>query len=159
MDQRTRERLIGAIVLVAVAVIAIPPLLDGEGVGELPGAMPAPPPPLPAELPTEAEAAAIRAQATQAPAPRADGRYGWAVQAGSFTRRENAFRLRDRLRAQGFAAFVEPYAGPDGAQAWRVRVGPEPTRADAEGLRARVAQAAGLEPIVVPHEPGREAVR
>ena len=155
MDRRTRERLIGAVVLVALAVIALPPLLDGEGVTELPSSVPEPPPPIEVPLPDEREAAEVRARAEASARLEADGRFGWAVQVGSFARRENALALRARLRAEGHPAFVEPYAGEGGVRAWRVRVGPEPTRAEAEALRARLARALGLEGIVVAHEPGR----
>lgn len=151
--------MVGALVLVAVAVIVVPPLLDGEGLESLPTAMPPPPPEIPAELPSGAEAARLRAQAEAGPGlplrGDADGPQAWAVQVGSFSRRENAFALRERLRRQGFAAFVEPVIRGDGTRAWRVRVGPEPTRQEAEALKARLAEAVGGEPIVVAHEHGR----
>jgi rare lipoprotein A len=59
----------------------------------------------------------------------------WWVQVGAFGDLDNARRARDVLRARGFAVVV--MEGPGGLH--RVRVGPSPKRADAEGDLAQLA--------------------
>jgi rare lipoprotein A len=72
----------------------------------------------------------------------------WVVQVGSFADRERAERHADRVRATGKTAFLEPYLGLT-----RVKVGPYPSRADAQSVLAAL-EAAGFEGIVVP-QPGQ----
>ena len=62
----------------------------------------------------------------------------WAVQVGSFASAENARGLAADLESGGFNAFVERWQGESGRVLFRVRVGPEATRADAEKLAARL---------------------
>jgi Uncharacterized protein conserved in bacteria len=59
-------------------------------------------------------------------------------------------RLRDRMRAGGFAAFVERVR-VDGKPVYRVRVGPEMKRAQAETLLGRVRREQKLRGIVLPY--------
>ena len=77
------------------------------------------------------------------PAPRAVAEShsgaGWAIQVGSFASRENAERLARELKGKGFAATVSQYT--KGKRLWRVRVGPEPDRAAAVALGARLRSA------------------
>lgn len=58
---------------------------------------------------------------------------GWVVQIGSFESRENATQLSDKLRAAGFTSFIEPRKGK--TTVYRVRVGPEKRRSQAEKLQ------------------------
>lgn len=86
-----------------------------------------------------------------APSSALDGRPGgWAVQAGVFSREDNAMQLRDRLRGAGFTAFVEPVATAEG-RSWRVRVGPELQRERAEALQRRLRDELGLNGFIVAH--------
>jgi len=55
----------------------------------------------------------------------------WAVQVGSFAQRDNAMKLRDKLRKNKYPAFVELVKSKDG-KVYRVRVGPDVTRTLAE---------------------------
>lgn len=52
-----------------------------------------------------------------------DGGRAW-LQVGSFAQRDNAYRLRDRLRAGGVPEVRVYRARVDGERVWRVRVGP-----------------------------------
>jgi cell division septation protein DedD len=61
----------------------------------------------------------------------------FAVQVGSFAESRSAEGLVARLRERGFDAYVSPSAGSGGAR-WRVRVGPWPSRPDAERAAARL---------------------
>jgi DedD protein len=73
---------------------------------------------------------------------------GWAVQVGSFASRENAERLARELKGKGFESHVSESSGK-GKRLWRVRVGPEPDRASAAALSARL-RASGQSGSIVP---------
>jgi DedD protein len=73
---------------------------------------------------------------------------GWAIQVGSFTSRENAEHFASELRARNFVASVSG-STTNGRKLYRVRVGPEPDRASAQALAARL-RAAGHSGSIVP---------
>ena len=75
---------------------------------------------------------------------------GWAVQLGSFSSEANARRLIDKLRAAGFAAYLERHREAD-ATVFKVRVGPEQRQADAEKLRARLEREFATKGILRPY--------
>lgn len=74
----------------------------------------------------------------------------WAVQIGAFKVETEANTKRDQLRQAGFAAFVEKINADAGAL-WRVRIGPENMRADADAVKAGVKRRFGIDGIVVPY--------
>ncbi|MGH9399590.1 MAG: septal ring lytic transglycosylase RlpA family protein [Thermoanaerobaculia bacterium] len=88
--------------------------------------------------------ALVAAGATPTPAPPT---MPWVVQVGSFAEAGRARSQADRVRATGRTVFLEPHQGLT-----RVKVGPYPSRADAEAA-LRSLEAAGFEGIVVP-QPG-----
>jgi len=130
-----------------------------QGVEAKPTSLPPPPPPavVPEQRPPAASPPATQAaQSTAAVAkptvatpstpvaekpavvaPAAAGKESWGAQLGSFSKAENAERLAASLRAKGYHAFVSP-TGTGSHVLHRVRVGPEPTRAAAEALVARL---------------------
>jgi len=61
----------------------------------------------------------------------------WVVQMGSFSSEQNARRLRDKLRKNGFVTQVEK-ARIEGKSRFRVRVGPFLERAEAEQSRKQI---------------------
>ncbi|HUD42925.1 MAG TPA: SPOR domain-containing protein [Dokdonella sp.] len=73
---------------------------------------------------------------------------GWAVQLGAFKTREEADKLRERLRAAQFAAFVDQTSS-NGQILWRVRAGPEAGREGATRLRDRIKEKLKLDGLVV----------
>lgn len=180
MDQRLKQRLVGATVLVVLAVVFLPMLLDETGLPpeeDVAGMPPRPEPleqdarapllppepfdagpPLPAGSAAPGEPAAegeAPADGTVAPDPQtsvppAAGGSAWAVQLGSFASAANAQSLVDRLRGAGFRAFVTEVR-QDGQSAFKVRVGPEVLRSQAERVRERLAQEQKLEGMLVPH--------
>jgi DedD protein len=85
------------------------------------------------------------APAAALPANRAGG---WGVQLSALKEAADANRLRDRLRAAGYTAFVDK-VDADGATLWRVRAGPEVDRAAAERLRDDIRARMKLEGILV----------
>jgi DedD protein len=179
MDQQLKQRLVGAAVLVALGVIFIPMLLqesthepraidgsvvppkpEGEFSSRIIPIEPEPPaepgeepqPPL-ALAPGDAAALAADPDAETPPVADGDGeqRVGvtaWVVQLGSFASEANAQALEQRLRSAGYSAFVERLAGGEG-QIYRVRVGPELLRSEADSLRSRLEQEIKIKGIVM----------
>ena len=72
----------------------------------------------------------------------------WIVQLGSFSSEENAQSLNKKLRKAGYPAFVEPL-NKNGQTSYRVRVGPEIKRSDAELLLKKLKDNMGMEGILV----------
>lgn len=192
MEPALKQRLTGAAVLVILAVIFIPMVLDTstEDQPETAGAnIPAPPADMPkapdedfssrvvplpdaaGTVPPETEEAISSppaaagadfppaAETELAPPPAAPvlentgaengvGISAWAVQLGSFSSEENAQELNRKLRAAGFKAFVEPLK-QDSGTVYRVRVGPELKRSDADAIKERLQSTLKMEGIVV----------
>lgn len=183
MDEALKQRLVGASVLVVLAVIFLPILLDGGGMEKsvqplsisLPEAKPentvtitlkpeapapkprtqsAPPPPVKntAPAPSSPQSAAVQTSPQSAPekvtvsskpkpastpVSTATSDQLWIVQIGSFSQRNNAQALRDKLIKLGYKSFVEA-SGQGTGQVFRVRVGPVDSRDKAEALRSRL---------------------
>jgi DedD protein len=78
------------------------------------------------------------------------GLSAWAVQVGSFDSKQNAYALRDKLRKQGFSAFVDTLYNKD-TPTFRVRVGPEIKREQAEDVQAKLDKLLKTRTIVVKH--------
>ena len=190
MEPKLKQRLTGTAVLVILAVIFIPMLLDTaregqQGVDETnipaqPADMPAPPeedfssrvvpllqlpeqtppaetetapPPPPVEVSPLPESAVTENAAPQPEVQNEDqtnrvGVSAWVVQLGSFSSKDNAEALNQKLRQAGFKSFVEPL-NQDGATAYRVRVGPELKRSDADAINDKLKSAMQMEGIVV----------
>jgi len=83
--------------------------------------------------------------------PSAPNLSGWAVQVGVFSKIEGAQELSGRLRAAGFAAFVEPVKLAGGQTSHRVRIGPEVKRENAARIQADVKARFKLDALVVAH--------
>jgi DedD protein len=198
MDERLKQRLVGAAVLVSAAVIFVPMILDSgtepeeaitesnlppkpqyafhsrivpvqegevrasparrESLTANPAARPSPPESSrpPADKPAKADggdrptAAPTRAEPGQQAQP---GLTAWAVQLGSFSEPENAMALRDRLRAKGYAAFVESVR-LEGGRSLRVYVGPELLRSKAMESQERLRKGLDMEGLVVRYPTG-----
>jgi len=156
LDLALKQRLVGAIVLIALAVIFLPMLLDGSGTPErldveveIPERGEAPQsqfdePDVAAELSGGGSGEGAGDGAAEPIEPAVTG---WVVQVGSFTREANAMVLRDRLREQDYAAFVEE-GEADGKPVWRVRVGPRPEETEAREM-ARELEAERGKPALV----------
>ena len=95
---------------------------------------------------TQAAGATIAGKAAASAASGA-----WVVQLGSFARRENAERLAQHLRSQGFEVSVSQGSG--GRRLYRVRVGAAHDRAGALAL-AQKLRALGHSGTVVPKQAG-----
>lgn len=76
--------------------------------------------------------------------------HAWSVQVGSFSQRGNSEALRERLRENGFSAYVERRQRDDDT-VYRVRVGPVMERDEADELRLTIHEEAGLRGMVMRH--------
>ncbi|MGN6828625.1 SPOR domain-containing protein [Paucibacter sp. M5-1] len=119
---------------------------------------PAPAPVTPAPVPAAAPAASAKPIATApaatpatAPAKAASAAaadsYLYFVQAGAYTRSDDAEQQRAKLAMQGFSAKVYERE-QSGRVVFRVRIGPMDGRDEAEGLQRKV-EAAGIEANLV----------
>ena len=86
--------------------------------------------------------------AAATPPAKEMGVRAWIVQLGSFSSEKNAEQLNKNLRSKGFTAFVEPLKQKSGT-IYRVRVGPELLRSDAEKVRDKIKQAMHMDGLVV----------
>lgn len=76
------------------------------------------------------------------------GLSAWIVQLGSFSNEDNAQSLNKRLRQAGYPSFVEPLK-KGGKISYRVRVGPEIKRSEADMLLKQLKEKMKLDGIVV----------
>ena len=110
----------------------------------------------PAKQPEAAATKPAAAPAKKVPEPKPQlagpttGSKAWAVQVGSFTKKENAEKLRDRLRKSGYKAFISKQTS-GGKTIVRVRVGPELQRAQADQLRKKIEKEMQMQAKVVEH--------
>jgi DedD protein len=100
---------------------------------------------VPSSIVGSAEDAKADAPATAVASAEAGG---WAVQLGAFGTAEDANKLSGRVRAAGFAAFVDKFVA-ENKTLWRVRAGPEVDRGNAEKLRDRIKDKLKVDGIVV----------
>lgn len=187
MNEQVKQRLVGAVVLVSLAVIFIPMLLDGgsnssmsrfgSNIPEQPNfdfeplEIPLQPiepiadvkprvidtveePPAEPSKPEKPK----QMEPVKKPSPSlvvkpeekkpATNQAAWVVQLGSFGQSSNALALRDKLRKNGFTAFVEKY-GDAGKTSYRVRVGPELKRSTAEKQLSQIEEKLKLKGIIM----------
>ncbi len=177
-----KRRLVGAVVLVSLAVIFIPMMLDQRpdvNIGVVIPDRDAGPfdMRLAAERPEPIKRLEPAAQSAQGAAPSASPQrfdpnqqaapaagsteptpetaspQAWVVQVGSFGQSDNAEGLAGRLRAAGFDTVVEQ-ADVGGSPVYRVQVGPTSSEARAEQLRVRISDKLKLDGAVLRHPAG-----
>jgi len=205
MEQGLKERLVGAAVIVILAVIFIPMLLDDTEDQEIvitetnippkPENMPLPPsvderiipadsnfssriipvqeepaveeveepvvqkteeavPPAEKKETTSPKPAQTAGQKSAAAAGKNDepatnvGVSAWVVQLGSFSSEKNAQELNQKLKQAGFRSFVEPLK-QNNTTSYRVRVGPELRRSDAQTIKEKLKSTMQIEGIIV----------
>lgn len=163
METALKQRLVGALVLVALAVIFLPMLVKGpapaSGVDDV--SLDAPDAPetgfetrvLPLDAPAAdgraalpeaatpvasgAATSATNATSAMMPPPTAGGDY--AVTFGSYATQADAARVVAALRNSQLPGYQEPHTNASGRTLHRVRIGPYATQADAEAARLRAA--------------------
>lgn len=163
MDTKLKQRLIGAIVLVALAVIFLPMLVKGpapdSGVSDVP--IKAPPAPdagqfetreLPLVTPGQAPAggavgmgasspAAVQGAPAATPPPASATTAGgdYAVSFGAYASQADADIVIARLREAKLPGFAQPDTLGE-RKVWRVRIGPYADRAQAESVRLQAVK-------------------
>jgi DedD protein len=158
--RRGRRRLIGAIVLVVLAVVFVPMILDSEPRQkraepslEIPPKDKVAPLPPPAPTPAATKVAPAKEAAPAVPAKTATPEKGaeaapklegFAVQVGAFKEEAKLQQAHEKLAAARIPHYVERRGDLN-----RLRAGPYPTREAAERALASV-KAASLEGQVVP---------
>ena len=70
------------------------------------------------------------------------------MQVGSFASQDNATRLTEKLRNAELPAYIEQRQEQSGT-VFKVRVGPQPDRAAAEQVRAKLAERFGLDGMLL----------
>lgn len=75
----------------------------------------------------------------------------WVLQVGNFSSSKNAHALRERLRRNGFRAFVDEQV-KGGARTYRVFVGPELVKVNTDILKRELKEDMNLNGIVIPYE-------
>lgn len=113
-------------------------------------ARPAPPPAAkkPAAEVKRAEPKKAATPRPSKPPPALAAKGGWVVQVGTFSKRENAHRIRDKLKRLGYSVHLEDIAIKQG-RAVRVRVGPFDSRRKAMDMQARIEKDIGLHGMVL----------
>ncbi len=109
-------------------------------------------PPVVEQAEASEPALAERAEAPEpAPVERAEPQEGvnaWIVQLGSFASKDNAAAVEVRAREAGYSAYVEMVT-TGGGIVYRVRVGPELLRSNAEAIRDNLEEEIKLSGMVL----------
>ncbi len=159
MDQDLKQRLVGAVVITALAAIFVPMLFDdpvddsGKMISEL--KIPEAPAILnedSTELPKNIDDVTKLSQSgtviKQVLKKRVDSQMDrWFLQVGSFGQKENAAALQDKLRKQGFPASIMTVYGEKGAL-FKVRVGPELDKKRAEAMKVKLDKLNNIKSIL-----------
>lgn len=77
---------------------------------------------------------------------------GWIIQIGIFSSKQNSIKLRDKIRKKGFVAFVDEIDNNKNQKLYRVRVGPNATRDEAEKIKDNIKKIMNLKGLIKPHE-------
>jgi len=167
LDKTLQQRLIGAILLVALGVIFIPVLLDGSGFKsrnsrsiEMPPEPKFPPlseiklePVVPTHLNQKSASTPVKKSESGKPETKTALKQpvtAFALQVSTVTIKDNAYALRDKLRKDGYAAYVES-GTRNGKTTYRVRIGPELDKSRLEQMKATLSKENGLDGFIVNH--------
>jgi DedD protein len=178
LDEGLKKRLVGAAVLASLAVIFVPMLVEEPGdhepaIDKIPAPpqqpafssnllreevvapQPLPPEPVVAPLPAESEppssAEAVPPTDTGVAEPEPSTRTGltaWMVQVGSFSNRENAAQLVEKLRKAGYQTPDADRVEIRGKTLFRVRVGPMVDKDKAQSLLPKINEISGTKGMV-----------
>lgn len=158
-----QQRLLGAVLLIALGVIFIPVLLDGSGYRsrqqreiEMPPRPEFPPleevvlkPVVPTHIEQQQQPAPLQASAAP-PQPEPEPvqlRAAFTLQVATFSKQATAISLRDKLREKGHTAYFDS-TSRNGKTSYRVRIGPELEKARLEKLKARILKEEKLDGFI-----------
>lgn len=176
MNDGLKQRLVGAIVLLAVGVLFLPGLLNREArrsvditsqliepppvVEFLDLPEPKPPAHIPPARPLEENYAQLEPAeplparlSNEAPQLDADGvPSAWSIQVSSFQSEDRAEAMLKRLRDEGFKAYIHE-AQLNGNRVYRVLVGPKINRETAEAEKRSIDEKFQVNTLVVKFKP------
>ncbi|KAF3981031.1 MAG: hypothetical protein HFP81_08845 [Methylococcales symbiont of Hymedesmia sp. n. MRB-2018] len=162
MDQDLKQRLVGTVVITALAAIFVPMLFDEpiDDDGENIRSLKIPDAPVQAyastSLPDSIEdvialpdpvAIKIRVPAPVPAVQHASKKQSWFIQVGIFGQESNAQTLKNTIIKQGFPVVVTQVSTEEGLL-YRVRVGPELDKKRAESIKAKVDKINGIKGIL-----------
>ena len=130
IDSPAEASAVGGEAPLAAATTALPARAGAAREADLPPVAAAPPA-------HRTRAPARQSEPRPARAAPAATRSGFAVQVGAFSEAGAADEMRRRLAGRGFETYVIP-SSASGDGRWRVRVGPVPSKEDAESLASRL---------------------
>ncbi len=174
LRRQARQRFVGAAVLVLIAIIALPFVLDTkprpvspdiaieiQAPVTTPAAAPITPAvvekPAPTESSTTSAQTSAPVQAMPAVASKLDdgaraaallNGAGYQIQAGSFTDKTKLQAVQVKLDKAGFQNFTQDVMAKDGTAHTRIRLGPFATQAEANSVAARIGKL-GIKTIVI----------
>lgn len=172
LDDGLKQRVVGALVLLALAVIFLPVLFDRDPMTPVDRTSQIPPPPqvvtveikqpeMPESIPAAPDPETMYVpeetrEVTPVPEPSglsADGTpNAWVLQVASFRQREHGYALRDKLNAKGFPAFARDISQNNGVIV-RVYVGPKLDKQSLLEVKNAVEKEFGLQSLVLPFAP------
>jgi len=151
LDRKLRKRIIGAIVLAAILVILVPEWLDGAGHKsrysqdvEIPDKPEFKPIAGYMESPDSESTINKRIKSEESSV------HAWALQLGSFSKEANAEAMRDKLRAKGYASYVDVLKKPN-RTTYRVRIGPELDKQQLEKIKIELSKKEKMKGMLVQH--------
>ncbi|MCK5263510.1 MAG: SPOR domain-containing protein [Gammaproteobacteria bacterium] len=160
MEKTFQQRLVGAIVLVALGVILVPALLDGSGYKSrhnrsvdipvkplLPTLKEVKIKPVVIATPLDIRKERVAQKKIDNPPKPIES---WALQVGTFSKQENALTFRDDLKKQGYLAYSE-MTESKGKKSYRVRIGPELEKAKLEKLKVKLKAEKKIDGYILKH--------
>lgn len=153
MKKSIRNKILSALVCVALIIIILPFFQRNQEISpdtSIAAAPPFPGQPLITVSTTEpGSTSKIQLKQDDIIQPSASA---WVVQIGSYKNKENALRIVNQLRANGYHAFIQEISGTL-EETTRVYVGPEPKQTHAQTLADRLKTEMNLTGIVISYKP------
>ena len=160
MEKTLQQRLVGAVVLVALGVILVPALLDGSGYKSrhdrsidipvkplLPSLKEVKVEPVAIATPVDTRKKKVEQMKKDVPPKPIES---WALQVGTFNQQENALAFRDQLRKEGYLAYSET-SESKGKKSYRVRIGPELEKSRLEKLKVKLKADKKIDGYIIKH--------
>ncbi|MES0326673.1 MAG: SPOR domain-containing protein [Gammaproteobacteria bacterium] len=160
MEKTLQQRIVGAVVLVALGVILIPALLDGSGYKSrhdrnieipvkplLPTLKEIKTKPVTIATPLDIKKKRIEQKKKAIPPKPIQS---WALQAGTFSQKTNALAFRDSLRKEGYLAYLAD-SEINNQKSYRVRIGPEIEKKQLEKIKLKLMVDKKINGFIVNH--------
>lgn len=160
MEKTLQQRIVGAVVLVALGVILIPALLDGSGYKSrhdrdivipvkplLPTLKEIKTKPVTIATPLDIKKKRLEQKKKAIPPKPIQS---WALQVGTFSQKTNALAFRDSLRKDGYLAYLTE-SKINNHKSYRVRIGPEIEKKQLEKMKLKLMVEKKINGFIVNH--------